>query len=206
MLADDNEMRAAVAAAGEEVRLLFSCAGLLSFVTDAPDAAMLQYVQEMARRVSAFVSRATFGAGGLPTTVLASPSAVAPLVASASEVASILAFLSNSGRSLKLLELSGICGPVAQLSMLDHQALSSWPPAEQQLLQQVRSQAAALAGTWWDLASAADNLVEAALAAPGDVRGGGGGGGARGGGGMMTPTMGSQGGAAAAAAGLLGQI
>jgi hypothetical protein len=95
---DAAEMRAAVAAAGEEVRRLFAGAGqqCLEFVTGMPDEQSVAFVSEMARRLRTFVANVNAGLGDAASTV------------SASEVVGILRFLAERGSSLKLLEVSAI--------------------------------------------------------------------------------------------------
>jgi hypothetical protein len=153
-------MDAAVCAAGEEVRQLFAVGGqpLLTFVTHVPDAESIDFVSEMARRLSSFVD--ALGLTGSPGS-----SAV-----NAQEVMDILRFLADRPASLKLLESTGIGRPVALLGCM-HDVLAAQGqqlrPEAAQELQPVYETSRQLASVWQDLAATAHQLANEALEAGG---------------------------------------
>jgi hypothetical protein len=156
-------MDAAVRAAGEEVRQLFAVGGqpLLTFVTHVPNQESIDFVSEMARRLSSFVD--ALGLTGSPGS-----SAV-----NAQEVMDILHFLADRPASLKLLESTGIGRPVALLGCM-HDVLAAQGqqlrPEAAQELQPVYHTARQLASVWQDLAATAHQLANEALeAGPGPL-------------------------------------
>lgn len=156
-------MAAAVRAAGDEVRQLFSVGGqpLLTFVTHVPDSGSVDIVSEMARRLSSFVD--ALGLTGSPGAFDSSEAEAA---------VSMLQFLAERPASLKLLEQTGIGRTVSLLGCM-HDTLAAQGqelmPAVAQELRSVQELAHQLAAMWQELAATAHKLAAEAL------EGGGGG-------------------------------
>lgn len=150
-------MQAAVLAAGEDVRQLFSVGGptLLQFVTHVPDAQATAIVQEMSRRLHAFVAALGLTSGLAGSTTITTD-----------KILDILNHLAERPASLKLLETTDIAYPVGLLADMHYVLAKQGQRLRDEAVRDlapVQHLSLRLAKSWGDLARTAHQLSSQAL-------------------------------------------